>query len=90
MNVGSSGCRWTPVDKLTDKNPFIWNALNKGLALTTSDKANHSCENTLDSINSFALSLSNRENIYAKQKQPGCKKVRGQSEATMVISDQKL
>ena len=26
----------------------------------------------------------------AKQKQPGCKKVRGQSEATMVISDQKL
>ena len=28
--------------------------------------------------------------IYAKQKQPGCKKVRGQSEATMVIGDQKL
>ena len=28
--------------------------------------------------------------IYAKQKQPGCKKVRGQSEGTMVISDQKL
>ena len=28
--------------------------------------------------------------LYAKQKQPGCKKVRGQSEATMVISDQKL
>ena len=27
---------------------------------------------------------------YAKQKQPGYKKVRGQSEATMVISDQKL
>ena len=26
----------------------------------------------------------------AKQKQPGYKKVRGQSEATMVISDQKL
>ena len=26
----------------------------------------------------------------AKQKQPGCKKVRGQSEATMVISDQNL
>ena len=26
----------------------------------------------------------------AKQKQPGCKKVRGQSEATMVIGDQKL
>ena len=26
---------------------------------------------------------------YAKQKQPGCKKVRGQSEATMAISDQK-
>ena len=26
----------------------------------------------------------------AKQKQPGCKKVRGQSEATMVINDQKL
>ena len=26
----------------------------------------------------------------AKQKQPGCKKVQGQSEATMVISDQKL
>ena len=25
---------------------------------------------------------------YAKQKQPGCKKVRGQSEATMVIGDQ--
>ena len=25
-----------------------------------------------------------------KQKQPGCKKVRGQSEATMVTSDQKL
>ena len=25
---------------------------------------------------------------YAKQKKPGCKKVRGQSEATMVISDQ--
>ena len=25
--------------------------------------------------------------IYAKQKQPGCKKVRGQSEATMVTSD---
>ena len=29
-------------------------------------------------------------NRYAKQKQPGCKKVRGQSEATMVISDQNL
>ena len=28
--------------------------------------------------------------IHAKQKQPGCKKVRGQSEATMVISDQNL
>ena len=28
--------------------------------------------------------------INAKQKQPGCKKVRGQSEATMVISDQNL
>ena len=28
--------------------------------------------------------------IYAKQKQPGCKKVQGQSEATMVIGDQKL
>ena len=28
--------------------------------------------------------------IHAKQKQPGCKKMRGQSEATMVISDQKL
>ena len=28
-------------------------------------------------------------NINAKQKQPGCKKVRGQSEATN-ISDQKL
>ena len=28
--------------------------------------------------------------IYARQKQPGCKKVRGQSEATMVIGDQKL
>ena len=28
--------------------------------------------------------------LYAKQKQPGCKKVRGQSEATMVISDQNL
>ena len=28
--------------------------------------------------------------MYAKQKQPGCKKVRGQSEATMVISNQKL
>ena len=28
--------------------------------------------------------------IDAKQKQPGCKKVRSQSEATMVISDQKL
>ena len=28
-------------------------------------------------------------NLYAKQKQPGCKKVRGQSEATN-ISDQKL
>ena len=29
--------------------------------------------------------------IYiAKQKQPGCKKVRGQSEASMVISDQNL
>ena len=27
---------------------------------------------------------------YAKQKQPGCKKVRGQSEATMAISDQNL
>ena len=27
---------------------------------------------------------------YAKQKQPGCKNVRGQSEATMVIGDQKL
>ena len=27
--------------------------------------------------------------LYAKQKQPGCKKVRGQSEATN-ISDQKL
>ena len=29
-------------------------------------------------------------NFYAKQKQPGYKKVRGQSEVTMVISDQKL
>ena len=29
-------------------------------------------------------------NFNAKQKQPGYKKVRGQSEATMVISDQKL
>ena len=29
-------------------------------------------------------------NNNAKQKQPGCKKVQGQSEATMVISDQKL
>ena len=28
--------------------------------------------------------------IATKQKQPGCKKVRGQSEATMVISDQNL
>ena len=28
--------------------------------------------------------------LHAKQKQPGCKKVRGQSEATMVISDQNL
>ena len=28
--------------------------------------------------------------MYAKQKQPGCKNVRGQSEATMVISDQKV
>ena len=28
--------------------------------------------------------------MYAKQKQPGCKKVQGQSEATMVISDQNL
>ena len=28
--------------------------------------------------------------LNAKQKQPGFKKVRGQSEATMVISDQKL
>ena len=27
---------------------------------------------------------------YTKQKQPGCKKVQGQSEATMVISDQNL
>ena len=27
---------------------------------------------------------------YAKQKQPGCKKMRGQSEATMVMSDQQL
>ena len=27
---------------------------------------------------------------YAKQKQPGCKKVRGQSEATVAISDQNL
>ena len=29
-------------------------------------------------------------NVHAKQKQPGCKKVRGQSEATMIIGDQKL
>ena len=29
-------------------------------------------------------------NYNAKQKQPGCKKVRGQSEATMAISDQNL
>ena len=29
-------------------------------------------------------------NVNAKQKQPGCKKVRGQSEATMVIGDQKF
>ena len=28
--------------------------------------------------------------IYAKQKQAGCKKVQGQSEATMVINDQNL
>ena len=28
--------------------------------------------------------------FYAKQKQPNCKKGQGQSEATMVISDQKL
>ena len=28
--------------------------------------------------------------VNAKQKQPGCKKARGQSEATMVISDQNL
>ena len=28
--------------------------------------------------------------ITTKPKQPGCKKMRGQSEATMVIGDQKL
>ena len=32
----------------------------------------------------------NTGKVDAKQKQPGCKKVRGQSEATMVISDQNL
>ena len=36
------------------------------------------------------LSLLHPGYLYAKQKQPGCKKVQGQSEATMVISDQKL
>ena len=57
--------------------------------MTESAKTGLICTNTpIHFIMSISFSVWVMQ--YAKQKHPGCKKVRGQSEATMVISDQNL
>ena len=76
----------------TDNLAFVSALVFSGNTVQFNYNSTHMCHFTCGCTWFFACEMPRCVNHYAKQKHPGCKKVRGQSEAALQIGmyDQKL